>query len=182
MQGDDHPPHPEEAPIAGVACVNLATCAVSKDGAAPCFETRYSRTLLSMRPREASSRHTRAVFWWRGPMIAAGFAFGVRRRRPFGETFLGHPIALFPGIAGLGLLILRVGLRRPVPEMIPERAIVLGSCWALPRFWSAIGSACISLSGVESGGVDHVALTWCLQVALARHEAVPESASSRRCD
>jgi cytochrome b561 len=78
---------------------------------------------------------SRAVFWWRGLMIAGGFAFGLLAdRRPFGETFLGHPIVVFAGIAGLGLLILRVVLRRPVPEIIPERAIVVGFLSGIAAF------------------------------------------------
>jgi hypothetical protein len=68
-------------------------------------------------------------------MIAGGLAFGLLAdRRPFGETFLGHPIVVFAGIAGLGLLILRVGLRRPVPEIIPERAIVVGFLLGIAAF------------------------------------------------
>ena len=62
---------------------------------------------------------SRAVLWWRVLMIAGGFVFGLLAdRRPFGETFLGHPIVVFAGIAGLGLLVLRVVLRRPVPEIV----------------------------------------------------------------
>ena len=77
----------------------------------------------------------RAVFWWRVLMIAGGFAFGLfADRRPFGETFLGHPIVVFAGIAGLGLIILRVVLRRPVPEVIPERAIVVGFLLGIAAF------------------------------------------------
>ncbi len=68
-----------------------------------------------------------AVVWWRVLMIAGGFGFGLfADRRPFGESFLAHPIVVFAGIAGLGLLILRVALRRPVPEVIPERAMIVG--------------------------------------------------------
>jgi hypothetical protein len=68
-------------------------------------------------------------------MIAGGFAFGLLAdRRPFGETFLGHPIVVFAGIAGLGLLILRIVLRRPVPEIIPERAIVVGFLLGIAAF------------------------------------------------
>ena len=68
-------------------------------------------------------------------MIARGFAFGLLAdRRPFGETFLGHPIVVFAGLAGLGLLILRGALRRPVPEIIPERAIVVGFLLGIGAF------------------------------------------------
>ena len=60
-------------------------------------------------------------------MIAGGFAFGLfADRRPFGESFLAHPLVLFAAIAGLALLGLRIVLRRPVPEVIPERALVIG--------------------------------------------------------
>ena len=59
-------------------------------------------------------------------MIAGGFAFGLfADRRPFGETFFGQPIVVFAALAGLGLLLLRVVLRRPVPEVISERAMVV---------------------------------------------------------
>ena len=41
---------------------------------------------------------SRAVLWWRILMLAGGFAFGLfADRRPFGETFLGHPIVVFAG-------------------------------------------------------------------------------------
>ena len=69
----------------------------------------------------------RATFWWRVLMIAGGFAFGLfADRRPFGESFLAHPLVLFAAIAGLALLGLRIVLRRPVSEVIPERALVIG--------------------------------------------------------
>jgi len=78
---------------------------------------------------------SRAVLWWRVLMIAGGFVFGLLAdRRPFGETFLGHPIVVFAGIAGLGLLVLRVVLRRPVPEIVPERAIVVGFLLGIAAF------------------------------------------------
>ena len=60
-------------------------------------------------------------------MIAGGFAFGLLAdRRPFGESVLAHPIVLFAALAGMGLLILRVALGRPVPEVIPERVLAVG--------------------------------------------------------
>jgi hypothetical protein len=68
-------------------------------------------------------------------MIAGGFAFGLLAdRRPFGETFLGQPVVVFAALAGLGLLVLRVVLRRPVPEVIPERAIVVGFFLGIAAF------------------------------------------------
>jgi len=68
-------------------------------------------------------------------MIAGGFAFGLLAdRRPFGDTFLAQPIMVFVGIAGLGLLTLRVVLGRPVPEVIPERALVVGFLLGIAAF------------------------------------------------
>jgi hypothetical protein len=68
-------------------------------------------------------------------MIAGGFAFGLLGdRRPFGETLLGHPIVVFAAIAGLGLLVLRVARGRPVPEVIPERALVVGFLLGVAAF------------------------------------------------
>ena len=67
------------------------------------------------------------TFWYRIAMIAGGFAFGlIAERRPFGDTVLTHPIVVFAALAGSGLLILRVVLARPVPEVIPERALLMG--------------------------------------------------------
>ena len=72
---------------------------------------------------------------WRLAMIAGGFLFGLfADRRPFGESFLAHPIVVYAGIAGLGLLVLRVTLHRPVPEVIPERAIVVGFVLGIAAF------------------------------------------------
>ena len=68
-----------------------------------------------------------AVLWYRIMMVAGGFAFGLfAERRPFGETMLAHPIVVFAAVAALGLIVLRVVLARPVPEIIPERALVVG--------------------------------------------------------
>jgi hypothetical protein len=70
---------------------------------------------------------TSAIVWWRTVMIAGGLAFGlVAERRPFGEDVFAHPLVVFAGTAGLGLLVLRLVLQRPVPEVIPERALVIG--------------------------------------------------------
>jgi hypothetical protein len=77
----------------------------------------------------------RARVWWFGVMIAAGFAFGlIGDRRPFGEGMIAHPLVVFAAAAGVGLLILRVALQRPVPEVIPERALMLGFVLGLAAF------------------------------------------------
>jgi hypothetical protein len=68
-----------------------------------------------------------AVLWYRIAMMAGGFGLGLfADRRPFGETVLTHPIVVFAALAGVGLLILRMVLMRPVPEVIPERTLVIG--------------------------------------------------------
>jgi hypothetical protein len=68
-----------------------------------------------------------ALVCYRIAMIAGGFGFGlIADRRPFGETVLTHPIVVFAAVAGAGLLILRLVLARPVPEVIPERTLVVG--------------------------------------------------------
>ncbi len=68
-------------------------------------------------------------------MIAGGFAFGLfADRRPFGETFFGQPVVVFAALSGVGLLVLRVVLRRPVPEVIPERAMIVGFFLGIAAF------------------------------------------------
>jgi hypothetical protein len=68
--------------------------------------------------------------WWYGAMTIGGFGFGwLAERRPFGEDVLTHPLVIFFICAGLGLIGLRLWLARPVPDVIPERTLVLG-CFA----------------------------------------------------
>jgi hypothetical protein len=76
-------------------------------------------------------------------MIAGGFAFGlISDRRPFGDSFLAHPIVVFAALAGAGLLVLRVALGRPVPDVIPERALLVGFLLGVAAFlagnWIAV--------------------------------------------
>ncbi len=85
----------------------------------------------------------RPVSYWYGAMAFGGFAFGLfAERKPFGEDVLAHPLVLFFAAAGLGLLVLRVALARPVPEVIPERALLLGCFTGLVAFlagnWLAV--------------------------------------------
>jgi hypothetical protein len=59
--------------------------------------------------------------------MAGGLGFGlIGERRPFGTAMLAHPLVVYFAIVALGLLILRVVLGRPVPELIPERVLVAG--------------------------------------------------------
>src|SRR5262245_14118669 len=69
----------------------------------------------------------RALTWWFGLMALGGLAFGLyAERRPFGDDFLLHPLAVFFASVGVALLALRAALRRPVPEIIPERMLLIG--------------------------------------------------------
>jgi hypothetical protein len=68
-----------------------------------------------------------ALAWWYGLMAAGGLAFGLLGdRRPFGAAALAHPLVIFFAVAAAALLVLRVARARPVPELIPERALVIG--------------------------------------------------------
>src|ERR1700730_12272706 len=69
----------------------------------------------------------RARSWWFGLMASGGFVFGLScDRRPFGTDVLAHPLVVFFAVVAAALLILRLACRRPVPELIPERALVIG--------------------------------------------------------
>jgi hypothetical protein len=64
---------------------------------------------------------------WYGLVMAGGMGFGlIGERRPFGNDILAHPLVVYFALIALGLLILRIALARPVPEVIPERVLVAG--------------------------------------------------------
>jgi hypothetical protein len=68
-------------------------------------------------------------------MAISGFGFGLlAERRPFGEGILVHPLVVFFALAGLGLLALRMALARPVPDVIPDRMLMLGCVLGLATF------------------------------------------------
>ena len=72
---------------------------------------------------------------WYGPMAFMGLGFGLMaERRPFGEGVLLHPLMLFFVAVGIALLALRVALKRPVPEVIPDRALMRGCALGLAMF------------------------------------------------
>jgi hypothetical protein len=75
------------------------------------------------------------IFWWYGLMAAGGFAFGLfANTRPLGAGILVHPLVLFFVLVTAGLLILRTVAARPVPEIIPDRALVYGCSAGLAMF------------------------------------------------
>jgi hypothetical protein len=73
------------------------------------------------------SRRSRAQTWWYGLMAAGGLGFGLfGDRRPLGTDVLAHPFVLFFIAVAVALLGMRVASARPVPELIPERALLIG--------------------------------------------------------
>ena len=72
---------------------------------------------------------------WYAAMALGGLAFGlVGERRPFGDGIFAHPLVALFILVGVVLLILRVVLARPVPEVIPERVLLIGCFVALAAF------------------------------------------------
>jgi len=68
-------------------------------------------------------------------MAVGGLGFGlIANKRPLGEGILVHPLMLFVTAAILGLLALRAIARRPVPEIISDRALMYGCCAGLAAF------------------------------------------------
>ena len=77
----------------------------------------------------------RAQIYWFGAMVLGGLAFGLLgERRPLGDDLFAHPVMLFFMTAMVGLLAARIALARPVPEVIPERALLLGCFAGLAAF------------------------------------------------
>jgi hypothetical protein len=97
-------------------------------------------------PRPTPKRRpasVRVLVWWFGLMSAAGVLFGAfAEERPFGNDILAHPLVVFFIVVGIGLLALRFTLRRPVPEIIPDRLLLLGCFLGIAAFlignWLAI--------------------------------------------
>jgi hypothetical protein len=80
-------------------------------------------------------RRQKAVGYWYGLAAAGGFLFGLfGDRRPFGTRLLAHPLVLYLIVVTVALLILRFAFARPVPEVIPERALMLGCFLGLAAF------------------------------------------------
>jgi len=76
-----------------------------------------------------------AVVLWFGLMAASGLGFGaIGDRRPFGDNLLFRPLLMFFTVVGVALLVLRMVLARPVPEIIPDRALGVGCMIGLAMF------------------------------------------------
>lgn len=76
-------------------------------------------------------------------MSAAGVLFGAfADQRPFGNDVLAHPLVIFFAAVAVGLLTLRFVLRRPVPDVIPERLLLFGCVVGIIAFlignWLAV--------------------------------------------
>jgi hypothetical protein len=85
----------------------------------------YRFSEKKMRPPKSRAGH--AQRYWYGLMAAGGLLFGLLGdNRPFGTSVLVHPFVIFFVIVAAALLILRVARGRPVPELIPERTLVIG--------------------------------------------------------
>jgi peptidoglycan/LPS O-acetylase OafA/YrhL len=85
----------------------------------------------------------RILTWWFGLMSIAGMAFGTYAdKRPFADDILEHPLVILFVAVGAALLALRVALRRPVPEIIPDRLLLAGCLVGLAAFlignWLAV--------------------------------------------
>jgi hypothetical protein len=71
-------------------------------------------------------------------MCAGGFAFGLLGdRRPFGSDVLAHPLIVFFAVVGLALIVLRVALVQPVPQVISERDLLIGCVAGAAAFLTA---------------------------------------------
>lgn len=84
----------------------------------------------------------RILIWWFALMSAAGVLFGVfADKRPFGDV-LEHPLVMLFVAVGIVLLVLRVALRRSVPDIIPDRLLMIGCVVGLVAFlvgnWLAV--------------------------------------------
>ena len=64
---------------------------------------------------------------WYGLVMTGGLGFGlIGERRPFGNDMLAHPLVVYFAAVAAGLLVLRIALARPVPEVISERVLLAG--------------------------------------------------------
>jgi hypothetical protein len=68
-------------------------------------------------------------------MAIGGLGFGtLANKRPFGDQLIVHPLVVFFLLVSLGLIALRVLMQRPVPQVISDRALMLGCLIGLVAF------------------------------------------------
>ncbi len=84
---------------------------------------------------EKQAAAPRVIAAWFGAAIAAGLGFGlIGDRRPFGDGVFAHPLLMLFIVAAAAMLILRVLIARPVPDVISERMLLFGCFVALAAF------------------------------------------------
>jgi hypothetical protein len=98
---------------------------------------------VKLRPKRPPPPSGRILVWWFAAMAAAGVLFGAfADQRPFGDDVLAHPAIVLFIVVGIGLLVLRVAVGRPVQEIIPDRLLVFGCIVGLAAFlignWLAV--------------------------------------------
>ena len=72
---------------------------------------------------------------WYGLVALGGLGFGlVAERQPFGDDIFVHPLIMFFALIALSLLAVRTMFARPVPELIPDRSLMLGCVLGLAMF------------------------------------------------
>ena len=77
----------------------------------------------------------RHLGYWHGAVCIAGLGFGLLgERRPLGQSILAHPFIVYACVVAAGLLVIRVVRQRPVPDLIPERALGLGCAAGVALF------------------------------------------------
>jgi len=96
-----------------------------------------------VKPRPKRPPPGRILTWWFAAMAAAGVLFGAfAEQRPFGNDVLAHPAVVLFIVVGIGLLVLRFAIGRPVQEVIPDRLLVFGCIVGLAAFlignWLAV--------------------------------------------
>jgi hypothetical protein len=92
--------------------------------------------------KRAETKHTAsaisAIRHWYGAVGLTGVGFGlVAERRPLGDDMLAHPLVLYFLVVAVGLIVVRMAAGRPVPEIIPERALAIGCAAGLALFLAA---------------------------------------------
>jgi hypothetical protein len=87
--------------------------------------------------------------WWFFLMAIGGLGFGtLANKRPFGDQLIVHPLVVFFLLVSLGLIALRVLMQRPVPQVISDRALMIGCLVGLVAF---LAGNFISVYGLRLG-------------------------------